>query len=88
MFLRVTSSSGQAPSQAILNQMVKTFERLVKDLMISLSNPVEIVEQYFLKTLNNPLRLDSFSATLNNLEWLVTLFYCFLSSLDKSHTTR
>jgi hypothetical protein len=40
-----TSSSGQAPSQTVLEQMVKNFERLVKELMKSLSNPVEFVEQ-------------------------------------------
>jgi len=41
----VTSSSGQAPSQTILKPMVKKFESLVKELMKSLSNPAEIVEQ-------------------------------------------
>jgi hypothetical protein len=44
-FFRATSSSGQAPSQTSLEEMVEKFERLVKELMKSLSNPVEFVEQ-------------------------------------------
>jgi len=44
-FFRATSSSGQAPSQTILKPMVKKFESLVKELMKSLRNPAEIVEQ-------------------------------------------